>query len=60
MQSLGTKQLKPHKIYSVDLNSIKAELTLLSVDVAFTLTYLFKHKRGNFQVLEQPHRQLID
>lgn len=54
---LGTKQLTPHKSYFVALKLTKAKFTFSGYSTYFNS---FKHKRENFQVLEQPYRQLID
>lgn len=60
MQRFGYKGIKTTQKLFCGFKLTKAKLTLLSVDVAFTLTHLFKHKRENFQVPEQPYTQLID
>lgn len=60
MHRFGYKAIKTTQKLFCGFKLTKAKLTLLSVGVAFTLTHLFKHKRENFQVLEQPYRQLID
>lgn len=60
MHRFGYKAIKTTQKSFCGFKLTKAKLTLLSVHVAFTLTHLVKHKRENFQVLEQSYRQLID